>query len=328
MRHPFIILFLTICTTVYAQMKAEADSFLKALPQNQPADWTEAIDLAIEGCSHRLDSVRNSRNGAPRLPENITADPIAQGIMIFKTASDNNARRPMLIYLHGGGWTVGSINSCARFCAELAASGKVIVAALDYPLAPEHPFPAAIEFITDAIDSLVRTAAELGSSPELISIGGDSSGGNLAISAASLRPEAIRSMVLFYPVTDSDTGKSNSWKSFASLPSLNGILMDAFNRAYRSDCMKTDPLISPLKMTDNTIATLPETLIINAGRDILCDQGTAFAERLLNNGVTVRHTVFPDAVHLFITVPGQPTAFSHAVKQTLDFLDISKRQTK
>ncbi|MDE5685686.1 MAG: alpha/beta hydrolase [Paramuribaculum sp.] len=328
MRQLFVIMLLSVSVILSAQMKEDADTFLRNIPQTQPADWTDAINLALEGQTELLDSVRNSRNKAPRLPDNVSAETIAPGITLFRNLNGKNSPRPMLVYLHGGGWTVGSINSCTRFCAAVAASDEAIVAALDYPLAPEHPFPAAIEFITDAVKTLRDMADRLGSSPELISIGGDSSGGNLAISTASLLPDEIRSMVLFYPVTLSDTDNSHSWKTFGALPSLDATLMDAFNRAYRPDSLKFNPLVSPLKMADETIARLPRTLMISAERDILLDQAKAFASRLRANGVAADHQIFPSTVHLFITVPGQPAAFEEAVRQTVAHLSQTGKPTR
>ena len=91
---------------------------------------------------------------------------------------------PLLIYLHGGGWTFGSINSCARFCNAIASSGKIKVLAVDYRLAPEHPYPAGLDDCCDAVEFAIDNATTLGIDADKISVGGDSSGGNLSIATA------------------------------------------------------------------------------------------------------------------------------------------------
>mgnify|MGYP001107862181 CR=1 FL=1 len=127
-------------------------------------------------------------------------------------------RHAILLFFHGGGWVLGGIGSCARFCAELAAAGHVLVLAADYRLAPEHPFPQGLDDCMRAVETALRRASEWGGSPERVSVGGDSSGGNLAL-AVALRRRAeglppLRSLVLFYPVVTARADGSASWKRY------------------------------------------------------------------------------------------------------------------
>jgi len=225
---------------------------------------------------------------------------------------------PLLIYLHGGGWTFGSINSCSRFCDAIAASGAARVLAIDYSLAPESPFPAALNDCTTALKYAHANATILKTSPTLISIGGDSAGGNLAAATAlKCSHLPIRSLILFYPVTKAYADDSESWNKYGHGYGLDADLMAEFNKAYTIRTTPYNPLISISLAKTGNLAKLPPTLLVGAGRDILRDQGKEFADHL--PGI-VRRVEFPGAVHLFITVPGQPTAFKKAVELSIDFL--------
>ncbi|MDE5683917.1 MAG: alpha/beta hydrolase, partial [Muribaculaceae bacterium] len=125
---------------------------------------------------------------------------------------------------------------------------------------------------------------------------------------------------LFYPVLRAGNEDSPSWKEYSVGYGLDGTIMEAFNRAYVGNRNPEIPLISPLCADEASLALLPPTLIINAERDILCAQGEDMFQILKKSGVHVRREVFDGAVHLFITVKGQPTAFSRAIESTAGFL--------
>ena len=136
--------------TVYGQnsiekdrdtFRREADRFLSAMPDGLQEQQTQAILQAIQGDTVPLTRIRVSRNIPIPLPTNVNALQINPSLRLYTPIKKNQSPLPLLIYLHGGGWTFGSINSCARFCQTLAATGNVIVLAVDYRLAPEHPFP-------------------------------------------------------------------------------------------------------------------------------------------------------------------------------------------
>ena len=133
---------------------------------------------------------------------------------------------PQLLYLHGGGWTFGSINSCGRFCDAQAASGKMRVIALDYRLAPEHPYPEGLDDCVSAVNYIIDHAAELHIDANHITIGGDSSGGNLALATALSETccGKIESLLLFYPVTKAFDDGSESWQQYSK-----GFGLDAGN---------------------------------------------------------------------------------------------------
>lgn len=302
--------------------RIEADSFLANMPNKLQERQTEAIRKAISGDGNMLLNVRNARNLAAELPLGVSRTDISKNLTLYRSNRYDNDTIPLLIYFHGGGWVIGSINSCSRYCGAMAEKG-VAVLAVDYRLAPEYPFPAGLNDCIDAIAFARSNMAKwkCGS----ISIGGDSSGGNLAIAVALSFPEnTFNSLITFYPVTKAYADYSESWKQFGKGFGLDSELMNAFNDAYTSD--SRHPLVSPAEAADSVLTRLPPTLLVAAERDILRCQGADFAERLALLGVELKYVLIPGAVHLFITVAGQPTAFCRSVKESSEF--ISKHSSK
>ncbi len=298
-------------------MRVEADTFISNLPDGLQQKQKSAIKSAINGDTAALRRVRNSRNAEAELSTGVKATYLNHSMRLYEIENDTTTL-PLLIYLHGGGWTFGSINSCSRFCDAIAASGAARVLAIDYSLAPESPFPAALNDCTAALEYAHTNAAILKTTPALISIGGDSAGGNLAVAAAlkcGFLP--VRSLILFYPVTKAYADDSESWNKYGHGYGLDADLMAEFNKAYTIGTSPHNPLISISSAKTENLAKLPPTLLVGAGRDILRDQGKEFADRL--PGI-VRRVEFPGAVHLFITVPGQPTAFKKAVELSINCL--------
>lgn len=314
-------------------MKREMQVFLADMPAGLQTAQAEAVRKAIAGDCSALQAVRNSRNAAPELPEGVTARYIGDNYRLYLPAEHGAARLPVLIYLHGGGWCFGSINSCADFCAELSRAAKMAVVAVDYPLAPEHPYPAALNACTEAVMFVHENASEYGFDTGRISLGGDSAGGNLALAAAlnillakqltageSDKLPSVHSLILFYPVTKAWADGSSSWQTYATGHGLDAELMEAFNEAYVGANDVRLPLISPGMAADKHLMQLPRTLIVNAEHDILLSQGVELAQRLDALGVEVCHDVLPDTVHLFITVKGQSAAFKESVRKAAEFL--------
>lgn len=314
----------TVLRTETELFREEADRFLAGLPANLQQQQAEAVEKATNGDCAALDAVRSSRNATHPLPDNVIAEQIAPGLKLYRPANATGTL-PTLVYFHGGGWCFGSINSCARFCSGLAATGKAIVIAADYPLAPENRYPIGLNFCVEAVEFALTNAADWGSSPELVSVGGDSSGGNLAI-AATMRlanqNHRVKSLVLFYPVVKAFCDNSPSWSKYGNGFGLDSNLMDAFNKAYTTTPGLPD--ISVADAGDWALSQLPDILLIAAERDILRDQGREFAKKLESLNVGITRIEIPGAVHLFITVPGQDAAFNQSVALTAHFLSPGK----
>lgn len=320
------------------KMLNEADDFIDDMADGLQDRQADAIYHAMRGMGGELAAVRNMRNvasaaasGVERI--DIKGDGSARGInmRLYRPTKRGHTPSPLLIYFHGGGWTIGSLNSCAEFCDALAATGDMMVLAVDYRLAPENPFPDGLNDCIGSVEYAFSHAKEWGSSSELISVGGDSAGGNLALATAmdfTHREDVkikLRSVALIYPVMKAYNDKSASWKEYSRGYGLDGRLMEAFNEAYIFGTKPTDnviknPKISPAHASDEDLKKLPPVLMISAQRDILYDQGKEFAVRLKKLGNSVDQVDFPGAIHTFATVKGQPTAFNKAVILTAAFL--------
>ena len=297
-------------TDVHAR---ETDAFLAARDGRVQTAQIAAIRRATAGETDDLKAVRTARNTWAPLPDGVEAERMSPTMQLYRPKGGRDL--PLLIYLHGGGWVIGSLASCSAFCGAVAAKGSSVLA-LDYPLAPEHPFPAALNAVCAAFRAVVSDPARFGADPARVSIGGDSSGGNLSLAAAlvlqkeSLKP---RSLVLYYPVTEARADGSASWRTFATGCGMDAAFMDVCLVAYLNGHDPRDPLVSPAFATDEQLRRLPPVHILGADRDVLRDQGVRFARRLESLGSPVRAEVLPGSTHLFVTVKGQPAAFARAV---------------
>lgn len=221
---------------------------------------------------------------------------------------------PGLVYLHGGGWVVGDLDSHDRVCAALAVAAGCRVIAVDYRLAPEHPFPAPVDDAWAAFRDVVARASELGLEPDRIGIGGDSAGGNLSAAVAWLAREAggpaPRAQVLVYAGVD-QTREAPSYTAFG-----RGFLLTADDvRWFRahyvpSDADRRDVRASPLLAAD--LRGLAPAVIVTAGFDVLRDEGRAYARRLREAGVPVDERCEGDLVHGFLNLAGAIDAAGRA----------------
>jgi acetyl esterase len=229
---------------------------------------------------------------------------------------------PLLVYFHGGGWVVGSLDSHDRFCRQLASKAGVRVLSVDYRLAPEHPFPAAAHDAFAAFRFAVERAADLGGDPAAVAVGGDSAGGNLAASAclqaaASGGPRPCFQL-LIYPATDI-AGTYPSHDAFATGFGLTREDIDWYKDHYCPDVdRRKDPLCSPLLAGD--LSGMPPTHIVTAGFDPLRDEGAALAVALRAAGVPIDYREQSDLVHGFAGMSGVGHRFGEAVGEIVGSL--------
>jgi acetyl esterase len=222
--------------------------------------------------------------------------------------------RPALVYFHGGGWVVCDLDTHDVVCRAIARRSGAVVVAVDYRLAPEHKFPAAVEDCYAATRWVAENAAALGVHPQRIAVGGDSAGGNLAaVMALRSRDEngpRIALQVMVYPVTNLSSFDTPSYREFA-----DGYFLTASEMVWFRDHYLTGPEdarhphASPLLALD--LHGLPPALIITAECDPLRDEGEAYFRRLEEARVPVRCTRYPGMVHPFFSMVG-------GVRQSLD----------
>jgi acetyl esterase len=224
---------------------------------------------------------------------------------------------PGLVYFHGGGWVVGSIESHDRLCRGLADRSSVVVLSVDYRLAPEHPFPAAVQDAIAASRWVLDHAEQLGLDPARIAIGGDSAGGNLtAVSCLALRDAARRPafQLLLYPGTD----MTRALPSHAMFPDsffLSRAAGDWYLGHYLpASADLRDPLASPLFAPD--VARVAPALVVLGGFDPLRDEGRAYADRLRDAGVPVETVCVDGQMHGFLMLGGA----LRGAEQTVDLV--------
>jgi len=214
---------------------------------------------------------------------------------------------PALVYFHGGGWVVGRPEDFEVFCAAVANRTGFVVVAPSYRLAPEHPYPAAVEDAAAALEWVRRCAAELGIHPERIAVGGDSAGGNLAavvcLRARDLGHPMPAFQWLLYPVTDYNFDRA-SYHEFSEGYLLSLPDMQWFWDLYVPDKRRrTEPYASPLRA--GSLAGLPGALVVTAEFDPLRDEGEAYAARLAEHGVPVVLKRYEGMIHGFLRRAGR-----------------------
>ncbi|WP_179947987.1 alpha/beta hydrolase [Azoarcus olearius] len=210
---------------------------------------------------------------------------------------------PLLLYFHGGGWCVGDVESYDVLCRELANAAGCAVLSVDYRLAPEHPFPAAVHDARFAVEWAREQAGLLDIDPARIALAGDSAGGNLSIvTALAMRDEGAvpaRCLALVYPSTEIASGRP-SRERYAEGYFLDRESLQWFFERYLPEGGSEDWRASPMRA--DSLAGLPPMLLVSAECDPLVDDCTAFAARVRAEGGTVDEVCVPGMVHGFLTL--------------------------
>ncbi len=235
---------------------------------------------------------------------------------LYRSAAGSGAL-PAVVYFHGGGWIYGDLDTHDAVCRGIANQGFCAVVSVDYRLAPEHRFPAAVEDSVAATQWVAANAAALGIDAGRLAVAGDSAGGNLAaVVALTLRDKGgppLAMQVLIYPVTD-QAADAGSHLHFAEGYLLTREDMLWIREKYlRDERDAADWRASPLRASD--LSRLPPAYVITAGFDPLRDEGNAYAERLTRAGVPVTLECFEGQVHGFLVMGGVIAAAHHAVQR-------------
>jgi acetyl esterase len=222
----------------------------------------------------------------------------------------------LLVYFHGGGWVIGDLETHDAHCRRLAAFSGVRVLAIDYRLAPEHPFPAGHDDALAATRWAFDHAAEIGVDPARIGVGGDSAGGNLAACVAlDLRGDPARRLkfqLLLYPaVTPREPTASRRNRDG---PVLSSAAMDFFEVALAAAGHPDGARAMPARASD--LSGLPAALVVTAGFDPLEDEGRDYAAALAAAGVAARHKTYPALVHDFYVMGDVSPAVVDAARET------------
>jgi acetyl esterase len=223
---------------------------------------------------------------------------------------------PALLYFFGGGWVLGTIDTADGVSRRLANSSGALVAVVGYRLAPEHPFPCALDDCYAALRWMAGHADEIGADPARLAVGGDSAGGNLAAAVTLLARESgpqLAGQLLVYPNTD-QLADDESMRACADPFLFNRQSVAWYRQHYLTSPQDAaNPLASPLRAP--SLAGLPPALVITAEYDPLRDQGEAYARRLAAEGVPTELSRYPGMGHGFFTMTGTVDASQAAISQ-------------
>jgi acetyl esterase len=301
------------------RLHPDAQLLLK-LQQLSGEDWTTVTPAA-----NRAGLTRSSAMVAGKVIEGVTTRPVSidGGLSArFYQPVGLADGSPLLIFYHGGGWVSGDLESHDNLCRFLAVEAGVRVLAVDYRLAPEHPFPAAVDDALTTFEYAVAHAAELGIDPARIALGGDSAGGNLAavtaVQAAEAGGQRPVFLMLLYPGVDASV-RRRSRELFGRGFFLTDEKMDWFLKHYApTEDLQVNPRVSVLLTED--LSGLPPTYLATAGFDPLRDEGEVFAEKLAAAGVPVVLRRYEGLFHGYANVLGVGGAFREAVAEAVGSL--------
>ena len=220
-------------------------------------------------------------------------------------SSQRKATPPVIIYFHGGGWVFGCLDSHDNICRSLADKTDCMVISVDYRLAPETPFPGALEDAYAALLWVWQHGAELNADTKKIIVAGDSAGGNLAAAVSLMARDkngpAIAAQVLIYPVTNVQSMATESYQHFFQGYFLTKSYMEHFRDMYIPDNGdRKNDYVSVLLAA--TLKNLPQAIVITAQFDPLRDEGEQFAKRLEQKGNTVSHIRYNGVIHGFLSM--------------------------
>jgi acetyl esterase len=281
----------------------------------------DLMEQAVEDGRPKLETLPYAagRKAVDKMSEDSEAEPLAVGEIddgsFAGPAGEIGFRRylpfnanpgplPTLIYYHGGGFVIGNLETHDSTCRRLSNKSRCQVIAIDYRLAPEHPFPAPIEDGVAAFRHIRNNAAEFSVDRKRIAVGGDSAGGAIAAVVCQACRDAGETgpafQMLIYPATDSSR-ESASRQEFASGYFLTKPLIDWFWKAYvPAGTDLADLRLSPLLAKD--FAGLPPAFVLTAGYDPLRDEGRAYADRLIDAGIKTTYTNYPGTIHGFFSL--------------------------
>jgi acetyl esterase len=293
--------------SLYGELEQNARALLNDLKeQGGPPIYTLTPEKAREVLSTLQASVP-----VQKLPADIENRTIPHGpdgkdvsITIVRPSNSGQEILPVVIYIHGGGWILGGFDTHERLVRELANKANVAIVFVNYTPSPEAKYPIALEQAYAATKWVAQNGKSINVDSSRIAVLGDSVGGNLAAALTLLAKErggpSIRFQVLFYPVTDASFD-TTSYMKYEQGYWLTREAMKWFWNNYTSDQTNLkEPTVSPLQASIEQLSGLPPALIINGENDVLCDEGEAYALKLLQAGVRVTAVRYHGTIHDFV----------------------------
>lgn len=269
--------------------------------------------IARSGPPEPVASVTNRTVGAPsgEVP-----------VRIYSPHETEATRLPIVLYLHGGGFISGDLDTHDPVCRMLSNHVPAVVVGVDYPLAPEHPYPAAVEDCFAVLRWLTENADSIGGDARRIAVAGDSAGGNLAavlpLMARDRGLTPLAAQVLIYPMVDATLSSGSLVENALVPPFTLADCVKAWQLYLDPKQDRRDPYVSPLYA--ESLTGLPPALILSGEFDILSDEDAAYAGRLEASGVKTEHEQFPGMIHGFFQWYGVAGAARLAMNRVVQFL--------
>ncbi len=296
------------------ELDPEAAALLAEIEAAGVPAWSA---LSVEGARRVEDEVFSAGMGEPPVEAvrdlSIPGPAGDVGLRAYSPADAESA--PTLVFYHGGGWVLGTLDGVDDVCREIAVRAGAVVLSVDYRRAPEHRFPTQVEEAHAAAAWAAEHADAFGGDPDRVAVGGTSAGGNLAAATALLARERggpdLAGQVLCYPVTD-HRFDTDSYREHGDFSLLSRADMEWFWDQYlRSDVDGLNPLASPLRAPD--CSDLPPATVLTAGFDPLRDEGAAYADRLRDAGVPVEHREYDRLPHGYLSLTDEVAAADDAM---------------
>jgi acetyl esterase len=318
---------------LYSELEQNARALLNNLQQQGgPPIYTLSPDKA-RGVLSGL----QASSPVQKLPADVENRTIPGGsnskdvsITIVRPRNSNIEPLPVVIFTHGSGWVLGGFDTHERLVREVAIKANVVVVFVNYTLSPEGKYPTALEQAYATANWVARNGQSINVDSSRLAVVGDSVGGNLTAALTLLTKErggpSIRFQVLFYPVTDANFD-TPSYEKYEQGYWLTREGMKWFWNNYTSkETNRKEPTVSPLQASKEQLSELPPALIINGENDVLCDEGEAYALKLLEAGVRVTAVRYHGTIHDFVMLNaitndpaprGAIEQASHMLKQVL-----------
>jgi acetyl esterase len=293
--------------SLYGELEQNARALLNDLKeQGGPPIYTLTPEKAREVLSTLQASVPVQKLPADTENRTIPDGPDGKDVSITIVRPSNSGHEilPVVIHIHGGGWVLGGFDTHERLVRELANKANVAIVFVNYTPSPEAKYPIALEQAYTATKWVAQNGKSINVDPSRMAVLGDSVGGNLTAALTLLAKErggpTIRFQVLFYPVTDASFDTA-SYMKYEQGYWLTREAMKWFWNNYTSDQTNLKgPTVSPLQASIEQLSGLPPALIINGENDVLCDEGEAYALKLLQAGVRVTAVRYHGTIHDFV----------------------------
>lgn len=282
----------------------QSQAFIDSLAEQTPPSWQE---LGVKEAREVFDSFEPMYGDAPaveRVEDHVTPDGIRTRLYVNQADSNETESPPVMMFFHGGGWVLGSIETHDALCRRMAVHSGCAVVSVDYRRSPENAFPGPVDDCYAATEFVATRAGDLGLDASRLAVAGDSAGGHLAtcvaIKSRDQSGPPISVQVLLYPVIQPDF-ETDSYNAFAEGYGLTRASMQWFWQNFLGH-QHPSPASVPSQMA--MLAGLPAAIVLTAEYDVLRDEGASYANQLKQAGVDVRHRQADGMLHGFLHFAG------------------------